>query len=281
MSDTLIPPAFGPGSQIDDGEKLDYMEMPREMAVFDRPIAPEPDDTIGMEAGKAKLHEILDALSTYKIGQPAKVVEINGLLDLDLGLVNQLLGEGEVSIVCGNTIQAQEAVLAGVWRVLHFGETGELVRDTVEITDYPDAVSDQVFAQSQAEVLPVDSQLPAGVFNAPSLISEMADKQASYKSGDPVHSINFTLLPQTEEDLAYIAEKVGKGSTVILSRGYGNCRVSSTNTNNIWWVQYYNSQDAMILNSIEIINVPEVVCAAQEDIDDSADRLREIMEIYR
>lgn len=70
------------------------------------------------------------------------------------------------------------------------------------------------------------------------------------------------------------------GDTIILSRGYGNCRVSSTRTNNVWWVQYYNSQDAMILNSIEIINVPEVVCAAQEDIDDSAERVAEVMDIY-
>lgn len=281
MSNTLIPPAFGPGSQIDESEKLDYMEMPREMAVFDHPIAPEPENTLGMEAGKAKLHEILNALNHFKVGQPAKVIAIDGLAELDLGLVNQLLGEGEVAIVCGSTIQAQESVLAGVWRVLHFSETGELVRDTVEVTDYPAAVRNRVFAESQTGVTPVDKQLPAGVFNAPSLISEMVDKQASYKSGDPVHSINFTLLPQTEEDLAYIAEKTGKGNTVILSRGYGNCRVSSTNTKNVWWVQYYNSQDAMILNSIEIIEVPEVVCAAQEDIDDSAERLREIMEIYQ
>ncbi len=283
MSNSLIPPAFGPGSQSegDDGEKLEYMEMPREMAVFDRPIAPEPEDIVGMEAGKQKLEDILAALKNYKVGSSPVVIELGDLGEVDLGLVNQILGEGEVSIVCGADVQAQESVLAGVWRVLHFGDDGNLSRDTVEIVDYPGAVRERVFKNASERVGAIDAQLPDGVFNAPSLISELDDKQSSYKAGDPLHNINLSLLPHTEEDLVYLAAKTGKGSTVVLSRGYGNCRISSTDTKNIWWVQYYNSQDAMILNSIEIVDVPEVVCAAQEDLEDSAERLHEILEIYR
>jgi hydrogenase-1 operon protein HyaF len=67
---------------------------------------------------------------------------------------------------------------------------------------------------------------------------------------------------------------------VMLSRGYGNCRITSTLTRNVWWVQYFNSQDTLILNTIEISHVPDVACAAQEDIDDSAQRLHEILEVY-
>ena len=67
----------------------------------------------------------------------------------------------------------------------------------------------------------------------------------------------------------------------ILSRGYGNCRISSTGTRHVWWVQYFNSQDRTILNSLEITAVPSVACAAPEDITDSAQRLEEIMEFYR
>lgn len=279
----LIPPAFGPGSQPTDldGEKLDYMEMPREMATFDLPIAPEPEDTNGMEAGKQRLNDIQGALKKYQVGLPAIVFELDDLDKADLGLVNQILGEGEVSIVCGSKIQAQESVLAGVWRVLHFSAEGDLLRDTIEVADYPDAVEINVFANSCNSVDPLSEALPNGVFNAPSLVSELEEKQGSYKPGDAVHNINLTLLPQTEEDLMFLADKLGVGGTVILSRGYGNCRVSSTNTKNVWWVQYYNSQDTMILNSIEIIDIPEVVCAAQEDIEDSAERLYEIMDTYK
>ena len=278
-----IPPMFGPGSQSDgpDGEKLDYMEMPREMATFEMPIAPEPEDVIGMEAGKKKLEEIIVALRLYRFGKPCKVVELDDLPEGDLGLVNQILGEGEVSIVCGDKIQAQESVLAGVWRVLHFDDSGKRCRDTVEIGCYPDAINTEVFANAQQKVPKLDDTLPMNVFNAPSLFAELEENQSKYKLGDMVHAINLSLLPHTEEDLAYLNNKLGVGNTVILSRGYGNCRVSSTNTKNIWWVQYYNSQDALILNQLEVINVPEVVGAAPEDIDDSTERLDKIMKIYR
>jgi len=68
---------------------------------------------------------------------------------------------------------------------------------------------------------------------------------------------------------------------VILSRGYGNCRITSTATRHVWWVQYFNSQEILILNTLEISEVPAVACAAQEDIDDSAQRLLEILEVFR
>ncbi|MCG8082170.1 MAG: hydrogenase expression/formation protein, partial [Candidatus Thiodiazotropha taylori] len=66
----------------------------------------------------------------------------------------------------------------------------------------------------------------------------------------------------------------------ILSRGYGNCRITSTAVQNVWWVQYFNSQDKNILNTIEIGAIPAVAAAAHEDVQDSAERLSEILEAY-
>jgi len=285
--DDFIPAAFGPGSQVstpegEGGQKLEYMEMPREMATFERPIAPEPEDTQGMEAGKKKLMELIEIIRQHKVDEPAKVIDISELSKLDLGLVNQLLGEGEVSIVSGGSVQVQESYFAGVWRVLHFAEDGKLEKDTIEIAGWPSAVERRVFEGARKNVPLADMEnLPTGVFNTPALLSELSDKVKTRKPGDPVHSINLSLLPHTEEDLVYLNDMLGKGDTIILSRGYGNCRVSSTKTNNVWWVQYYNSQEALILNTLEIIDVPEIVCAAQEDIEDSAERLQEIMELYQ
>ena len=280
MDNDFVMPGFGPGSQKEpDGAKLDHMEMPREMVTFDLPVAPEPEDTAGMEEGKMRLNELQAALARYRIGDKAIVLELGDLSSENLGLVNQILGEGEVSMVSGPNIQVQEAVFAGVWRVLHFDD-GKVERDTIEVADWPHSVRDQVFTFASATGALAEDPLPEAVFNAPAILTEIAEKVAAYKPGVEAHSINLSLLPHTEEDLQYLARKLGVGDTIVLSRGYGNCRVSSTNTKNVWWVQYYNSQDALILNSIEIIGVPEVVCAAQEDIDDSAERVAEVMSIY-
>ncbi|MGC8732454.1 MAG: hydrogenase expression/formation C-terminal domain-containing protein, partial [Halothiobacillaceae bacterium] len=46
-------------------------------------------------------------------------------------------------------------------------------------------------------------------------------------------------------------------------------------------VKYFNSQDALILNTIEVVEVPEVALAAPEDFTDTANRLREISALSR
>jgi len=142
-------------------------------------------------------------------------------------------------------------------------------------------VAERSFQGAQETIAPDSGVLPDGVMNAPPLVTEMNDQIQQIATQGGNHTINLSLLPQTEQDLAYLQACLGGGRVVILSRGYGNCRITSTGTKNVWWVQYFNSQDTMILNTLEITHVPEVACAAAEDIADSAQRLNEILEVYR
>jgi hydrogenase-1 operon protein HyaF len=113
--------------------------------------------------------------------------------------------------------------------------------------------------------------------NAPTLLQELHDQRQQWRPGQSAHPVNLSLLPLSPADMACLEEQLGTGRVVILSRGYGNCRISSTRVLHTWRVVYYNSQDAMILNSIEVVDMPEVACAAPEDLVDSQQRLREVM----
>ncbi len=119
------------------------------------------------------------------------------------------------------------------------------------------------------------------LMNAPAIATELADKLAHIEPASPPHVINLSLLPLTDGDLAYLDSRLGQGAVTILSRGYGNCRISSTAVKNAWRVRYFNSREAVILDTIEIVGVPAVACAAKEDLEDSAQRLGEILEVYR
>ena len=114
-----------------------------------------------------------------------------------------------------------------------------------------------------------------GVMNAPALLCELRMACAEWRPGAEAHIVNLTLLPMTPEDLEYLARSLGGGPVTILSRGYGNCRITSTALPRTWWVQYFNSTDQLILNTIEVVDVPVVALAADEDLADSVDRLRE------
>lgn len=116
--------------------------------------------------------------------------------------------------------------------------------------------------------------------NAPPLLAELNARISEYRTADQPHIINLSLLPQTEQDLAFLEQRLGKGPVTILSRGYGNCRITATATRNAWWVQYFNSQETLILNTLEVSEIPGVACASPEDIADSAQRLQEILALY-
>ena len=86
--------------------------------------------------------------------------------------------------------------------------------------------------------------------------------------------INLTLFPMTPEDHAVLEQALPVGPVAMISRGFGNCHVTSTGLADVWRVQYFNNMNTLILNTIEVVDVPEVVEAAVEDLTDSRDASR-------
>lgn len=279
----LTSALVGPGSQPEDfdGSKLEYMQLPRDMMVFSAGHVPEAEEAQQHAAGLAAAEQILLALVKAEETGAGSRVDLSALDSENLGFVDQLLGEGEVSVVMGAAAQSQESVLAGVWRVREYDAAGARQGDYAEVGSFPSAMIEQAFAGA-AEAAEMPQVAGPNIFNAPPLITEINEYVArEARLGDDPHVINLSLLPHTEEDLAFLDKTLGKGSLVILSRGYGNCRINATTTRNVWWVRFYNSQDTLILNSIEVCPIPSVALAAPEDIADSRERLSEILEAYR
>lgn len=275
---------IGPGSQPAeaDGARLDYMPMPGGMMTYAAPDIPEAEAAAGLTAGKALLERLLQCLRNYPDSETLSF-SLAGLDEANRRLVDQVLGEGEVSIVCAGAqgLRIQESVLAGVWRAQQLDEHGRLIGDAIEVAAIPAWVRRHGFQNARPRVPAAPAVMPRGVMNAVPLLAELNDAIDKVKPGADPHVINLTLLPQTEQDLLFLTQHLGEGRVKILSRGYGNCRISSTAVRHVWWVQYFNSQDRIILNSLEVTEVPEAARAALVDIQDSAARLDEILEIYR
>lgn len=271
--------AMGPGSQIED-EELDYLPMPQGMSTYQPPRLPEPDALDGHGAAIAVLDQVLAVLQAAIRGESVAPVDLSGLGAADREIVNQALGEGEVGAQVADgqgsaLVQVQESVFAGVWRVIERLPDGGL-QDRIEVGAIPDVLKTCARQDGASGHRPA-ARLPEGVMNAPTLLQELHDQRQQWRVGQSAHLVNLSLLPLSPADMACLEEQLGTGRVVILSRGYGNCRISSTRVPNTWRVVYYNSQDAMILNSIEVVDMPEVACAAPEDLVDSEQRLREVM----
>jgi hydrogenase-1 operon protein HyaF len=252
-----------------------YMPMPHDMSTYRAPVLPEPEQTAALTAGLSTLQALQHTLAGYRIGQPPARLNLTELDAANRALVDQVLGEGEVSVRFADGIdaRAQESVLAGVWRVQYRDSDG-VWRDTIEVADVPSLVRNSPPGSPPPDAVAVEA--PPGVINGAPVLTEILDRSANYRSGARAHVINLSLLPMAEADLAYLDAALGRGTVTLLSRGYGNCRITAAGPDHVWWVQYFNSTDVLILNTVEIVDVPQVACAATEDLEDSAERLEEL-----
>ena len=283
LKDIPIVP-LGPGSQPaeKDGAALDYINMPRDMSTYVAPAIPEAADVLHLDGARQAMTWLRDAIRRYKPGFEPLMADISALDDENRDLVNQILGDGDVNLKYTGVFQArvQESVLAGIWRTFYLDDEERVTRDLIEVSDAPYLASMPVQGSEVQRESLTDIDAPEGVMNAMSILTEIDEKRSRYVTGNPAHVVNLTLLPLSEEDIEFLDQTLGRGPVYVLSRGYGDCHVIGTAVPNVWWVRYFNSMGKSILNSLEVVDVPSVVRAAPEDLEDSTRRLDEILESY-
>ncbi|QBM26321.1 MULTISPECIES: hydrogenase expression/formation protein [Burkholderiales] len=272
--------ALGPGTQTED-EHLDYLPMPKDMDTYRAPMLPEPEEIAGRAAAREALVQVLALLDQAADGGAGGQVSLQALPSEDRQLINQVMGEGEASAIVREEsssleVRIQESVFAGVWRLMTFSD-GALVDDVVEVGPVPALLRVVAEEDAEREYRPWLGPLPPNVQNAPLLVDEVRDQVARWQPGHTSHVINLTLLPVTPEDIGFLDHQLGTGRVLLLSRGYGNCRISNTRLPHCWRVVYYNSMDKVILNTVEVVDMPEVAMAAPEDLRDSHERLSDVL----
>jgi hydrogenase-1 operon protein HyaF len=225
----------------------------------------------------AFLREVAAALRSRAESAPAQRLPLNDLTEADRAAVEDLLGEGEVHLVFGDgSVQAFESVMTGVWRVHETRPEGTV--DTIDVSDVP-AATRAALAACRAAV-PLLTPEAEGVMNAPALLAEVAHRAAVWRPGEANHVISLTLLPISEADQAALHGALGGGPVIATAQGYGSVRVTATACRHVWSVQYLNARDAIILDTLEIGDVPAAIRAAAEDFEDSAQRLDAVMETF-
>jgi hydrogenase-1 operon protein HyaF len=280
MSDKpVIPIPVVSAEQHVEDVNLNYMEMPTSMSTFQYP---DIEENLATEASPEVFSVLGNVVEALENVEETACYDIQQLPLSDINFINQLLGEGEVSATIrmdDGSVRVQESTLAGLWRVQVVDNDQNLVSDTLEVAAIPVMIKSATFSNAEVPMLTEMSEQP-GLMNAPSVLIEVQEKAEKYLRDRVNDEINLSLLPFSPEDQTLLIQQLGQGPTVMLSRGYGNCRIDSTVWPYVWWLRYYNSQDKIIMERLFIGEVPEAALAAPEDLKDSAMRLREILEIY-
>lgn len=228
------------------------------------------------------LPELAGALARQRADAAPCRFATDDLSAAERGLLADVLGEGEVTGIVAlpdrRVAQIQESVMAGLWRVRVDGDATAPGLDYIEVGAIPEVVARAAHDFTAAEIAVGEG--PDGAMNVMPVLAEIRERKAAHRPGGRSHVINFTLLPMNAADMAHLQATLGNGPIQLYSRGYGSCRVSATGARDVWSVQFFNAMDTTILDTLEIGDVPAAVRAADEDFQDSAERLSEIIEAY-
>jgi len=261
-----------PVTPFDDPECL-YVALPETMRTF---APPSLHGWGEIPEGKQLLTRLAEGLASSRQGGDAAVIDLSAYEADTRTFADQVLGEGEISILAdapGGRLIVNEAVFTGVWRVRHY-QDGKLERDYLETGAFPRKLADWVVSHDSPPSFP--EVFPANLMNAPALVHEVFAKSRAFAPGSE-EVINLTLLPMTPEDMAFLVECLGLAGISILSKGYGECRIRLTRLPHVWWVQHLNSTGQLILNTLEITALPALLMAAPEDLEDSSSRLADVL----
>jgi hydrogenase-1 operon protein HyaF len=288
MKDFPLPVrAFGAGSQPGEDDELQFLAMPREMNTFEMPRVPEDADAGALRGARDVLAGFLARMSDWDPASPGRGpdIDLRGLSAPVLAIVDDMLGEGEVAVrVDGERpFRIQESVFTGVWRVCMLDDHGRLLADWLEAGALPPLVGEA--ARAAATTAPPLVDVPVGAMNSPALLAEIGSQMASRVASrvaarnaeEAAHVINLTLFPLTPDDHRVLEQALPVGPVAMISRGFGNCHITSTRLRDVWRVQYFNSMKTLILNTVEVVDVPAVALAAPEDLVESRQRMAELI----
>ncbi|RQH07065.1 hydrogenase expression/formation protein [Paraburkholderia dinghuensis] len=277
----------GPGSQPEPDD-WSCLPLPSTVETWRSPDTPDPGEP-GTDEVLALLRNMAAALASDPQPTQPLVFPVAALGADAHRLLAQVMGEGEVSAQvmpsrktycgAGALVRIQESRYPGIWRVIVDSATGERIDDRIEIGAIPAVILDEAQHSGTTQGTVADT---AGhdLMNAPSVATEIvaAQARALARHGAGSHVVNFSLLPVTPADIAWLENMLGAGTVGIFSTGYGKCTVIATGWRYVWRVRYFDGTNKILLDTLDITGIPEVAVASAEDLADSLRHLREIVE---
>ena len=268
----------GPDSQAEE-DSLQYLAVPREMDVFRMPEVPQRADTRALCEARDVLNRFADRFAAWDIGSATAGprLALDGLPPATLRVLNQVLGEGEVSVrvdaprPCASRRAYSPASGAcasstptGAW--LAIGSKPRRCR----LRQSPPRTADGARCAPIPDLPPCDE-----LARAPAR-DRGARARATVRQPGAGRSI-LRCLPLTPEDHKVIELALPVGPVAIMSRGFGDCGITSTERRTCCRVQYFNTMNTLILNTLEVVDAPEVALAATDDLADSRERFGELL----
>jgi HupH hydrogenase expression protein len=132
-------------------------------------------------------------------------------------------------------------------------------------------------AGAMPHVIPI---LPAHRRPADRVLAELLALLSSLAAGGSGGTIDLPSRGMTPDEAAELRERLGRGEVAASITALGETRVHETAYAGVWWLSHRNAEGAVISETIEVTDCPELLRSPREDIAESVVRLQTIPHRY-
>lgn len=139
-----------------------------------------------------------------------------------------------------------------------------------------------VLDNKTSESPPNHGQVGAGMtHNTLPLLNEVSHAlKRLIRTGEPT-IIDLRAIPFGPGDETRLMTLLGEGEVNASLDALGKTTIKETRFSGVWLVDHYNSEDERIAFQIEVIEIPELLCAQKEDMNESLGHLDEVLEVEK
>jgi hydrogenase-1 operon protein HyaF len=106
------------------------------------------------------------------------------------------------------------------------------------------------------------------------LLYEIADGVEHLASDGETGAIDLGSLPLSPVDREHLQRMLGTGEVEATLKVDGLSHIRETGIPGVWWIEHRDARGGLIAELIEFTRIPEILCAAVEDLDRGAAVLR-------
>lgn len=167
----------GPGSQPEE-EDFNFLPIPAGINLPLTPVLPEQALPAELRVARHVLTTLIRDMDNPVATLPFPLsYKLNATEQQNSGLLDQLLGEGEISarvlLSDGKEQRIQETVFTGVWRVRKYNADQQRVADEIIIGPIPESIWQ---THPQPPITPELPPQPAGLMNGAFIAHEIAER---------------------------------------------------------------------------------------------------------
>ncbi len=113
--------------------------------------------------------------------------------------------------------------------------------------------------------------------NARALLRELEDHLRRLIETGEIARIDLGSLPLNSADYELLEQVLGHGEVIASVDSMGVSEISDTAIPGIWRIEYYNSEEVLVAEFIEVTRCPELLLTPLEEMKDGLSRLHEAM----